>query len=85
MADVEAMIALRQHLTDLRREVETVEVAIAAAERRCAPHRWTETDCEPVHHAAYSIPGDPPLKCPSEDRETMEAYLYRLRQGTDLR
>jgi hypothetical protein len=65
MATIEAMIELRQHLADLKRQVEAAEQAIAAAEQRCSPHRWTETEYEPIHQSAYRIPGDPPLDVPA--------------------
>jgi hypothetical protein len=65
MANIEAMIELRQHLADLKRLVETTEKTIAAVEKRCEPHRWTETDYEPIHQSGYRIPGDPPLDVPA--------------------
>jgi hypothetical protein len=57
-----AVNALRQQLADLKRQVESCESAIAAIEGSCEPHRWTETEYEPIFHRDYEIPGDPPLK-----------------------
>jgi hypothetical protein len=50
---------LRREKTRLERELESVNGAIAQAERQCR-HQWGEIKYKPIEHPGYQFHGDPP-------------------------
>ncbi|MFA6042175.1 MAG: hypothetical protein WCV85_00765 [Patescibacteria group bacterium] len=70
MVNVQAF-ELRKLIPELEAQLKQARQALEAIEARCS-HSWGPVQYDPIEHAAYHIPGDPPEFSGADHRFPMD-------------